>query len=290
MGRIQEYVTFWDTFINVSIETLPRFLYADTDYLMPFSERNKKAMAGETTRILIETIVSKALRDIQDSPERTIRNLVDMAQHFAKGRFQQHFFDAAQRLLENENSPYYALVQDVAHHVSPERLLTFGINIGYNGCTLGAKTIRETEALEGFNIPWAITLQLKKEILHAHAEQYQKMISQGEKLGIHMWFLICHDEPLEALELVADHPESAFVLFFSKEYASHRLLEQSVEFKHLMLAVQFDEEDAQFCMEMRDMGLLYAVYDEYTDDTAEDILSERFLVLQARVKHLLWLM
>ena len=244
-------------------------------------------MAGDTTRVLIESIVRKALRDIQDSPERTVRNLVDMAQHFAKGRFQQHFFEAAQRLLENENSPYYALVQDVAHHVDPDRLMAFGINVGYNGCTLGAKTIRETEEAEGYNIPWAITLHLKSEVLNRKTEHYQRTIAKGERLGIHTWFLVCHDEPLDALELVSAHPASAFVMFFPKEYASHRLLEQAMELKHLMLAVQFDENDTQLCTEMREMGMLYAVYDEYTDDTAADILSgERIWAIQQLHPHI----
>lgn len=48
-------------------------------------------MEKSTSRIIIETIVKKALRDIKDSPERSIRNLVDMALHFSDGRFQRNF-------------------------------------------------------------------------------------------------------------------------------------------------------------------------------------------------------
>lgn len=238
-------------------------------------------MADHTARVLIETIVRKALREIQDSPERTIRNLVDMAQHFSKGRFQRHFFEASQKMLENESSPYYALIKDTAYHVDPERLLTFGINVGYNACTLGARQIRETEEKEGYNIPWALSLHLNAKILNDHIERYHHIISQGEELGIHMWFLLCHSQPDDALELVSQHPESAFVLFFRNEYGSPQLLEDAAEIKQLMLAVQYDENHPNFCTQMRDMGLLYAVYDEYTDETTSDILSgERILAMQ----------
>lgn len=42
-------------------------------------------------RTLIETFVRKTLRDIKDSPERGIRNLVDMALNFSKGGFKRGF-------------------------------------------------------------------------------------------------------------------------------------------------------------------------------------------------------
>lgn len=81
-------------------------------------------MASNTLqRTLIETFVRKALRDINDSPERNTRNLVDMALNFSKGRFQTRFFQSAQRLLSDERSAYYPLVRNVAQNVDHERLL-----------------------------------------------------------------------------------------------------------------------------------------------------------------------
>ena len=66
------------------------------------------------SRVLIETVVKKALRDIKDSPERSIRNLVDMALQFSNGRFQKEFFETTQTMLQNEDSAYYLLVRDAA--------------------------------------------------------------------------------------------------------------------------------------------------------------------------------
>ena len=46
-------------------------------------------MGKDIDYILIENSVKKALRDIQDNPKRTIRNLVDYGLEFAKGGFQK---------------------------------------------------------------------------------------------------------------------------------------------------------------------------------------------------------
>ena len=42
-------------------------------------------MARDISRVLIETVVRKMLREAKDSPERSIRNLVDMALYFSDG-------------------------------------------------------------------------------------------------------------------------------------------------------------------------------------------------------------
>ena len=100
-------------------------------------------MTNSISRVLIETIVRKTLRDIEESPERSTRNLVDMALQFSNGRFQKYFLETARGMLENENSAYYALVRDAVGNIDHERLLNFGMNVGYNSCTSGARRIRE---------------------------------------------------------------------------------------------------------------------------------------------------
>lgn len=96
-------------------------------------------MGENVSRILIETIVKKTLSDIKESPERSIRNLVDMALNFSEGRFQQHFFTAAQTMLQNENSSYYDLIRDIVFHVDSQRILTFGMNVAITAVLLVQK-------------------------------------------------------------------------------------------------------------------------------------------------------
>ena len=84
-------------------------------------------MENSISKILVGAVVKKALREMKESPERTIRNLIDMALQFSGGRFQQFFFATAQTMLQNENSAYYQLVRDIISYADPERLYTFGM-------------------------------------------------------------------------------------------------------------------------------------------------------------------
>ena len=105
--------------------------------------KGRVAMGEDMSRVLIETMVRKGIREIQEDPERSARNLVDMAIHFLpEGRFSRALFDNVQRMLRDEDSAYYALVSDMVHHMDAERLLTFGMLLGYDGFTLGAQHAR----------------------------------------------------------------------------------------------------------------------------------------------------
>ena len=61
----------------------------------------------DTKRLSIEAVVRKAIRDVQDDPRRGLRNLIDMGESFAKGRFQKPFLQRIQTMLEKEDSAYY---------------------------------------------------------------------------------------------------------------------------------------------------------------------------------------
>jgi len=102
-------------------------------------------MDNDFSRALIEGIVRRSLRNMKDSPERSIRNLIDMALNFSEGQFQRSFFVSMQNTLRNEKGAYYGLIRDMAVTIDPDRLLSFGMNLGYNSCTMGAHTIREIE-------------------------------------------------------------------------------------------------------------------------------------------------
>lgn len=233
-------------------------------------------MSNNISRIMIETVVKRYLRDIKDSPERSIRNLVDMALQFSNGRFQQRFFTAAQRMLKNENSGYYALVRDVATHVSQERLLRFGMNLGYNGCTLGARHIREKEAELHCNIPWSITLCLG-DWTSQEKERVSQIVHQGESLGIHTWLLFAQGHMTQAIELASEHPDSAFVLFCEAEDLSAPVLDDLREQEHMMPALRFEEAAEEACGRLREAEMPYSVYLSYDDGSLESILNGEVL-------------
>ena len=150
---------------------------------------------ASASRIFIETMVRRAIHDLEDSPKRTLRNLVDLALQFSNGRFQTHFFQDAQTLLQNENSAYYDLFYDIVTHVDEERLVTFGMNVGYQSCTLGARKIRELEAENQIHIPWSMVLHIDDAVNGSKLEQYHTMIEKGKSCGIYTWQIYTETHP-----------------------------------------------------------------------------------------------
>ena len=229
---------------------------------------------GDTfSRILIQTTVRKAIRDIRETPQRSTRNLIDMALHFSNGRFQQEFFQMAQKMLSDEHSAYYTLLQDLATHVDEEKLITFGMNVGYNSATFGANRIRHLEEPGGYNIPWTLCLEINQTSFAQREECYHALIEAGEEMGIFTWMLFARSCTAECIELAARHPNSAFVLFCDHGDMNWPLIDCASDLSNLMLAVPVDENSEITCALLREAGLMYSVYTAYGEADLKRIQS-----------------
>ena len=230
-------------------------------------------MGDAFSKILIQTTVRKAIRDIRESPRRSTRNLIDMALHFSDGRFQQEFFQMAQKMLSDERSAYYTLLQDLATHVDEEKLLTFGMNVGYNSATYGAGRIRQLEEAAGYNIPWTLCLELNREGFARREPRYHALIEAGEEMGIFTWMLFSHACAADCIDLAVRHPNSAFVLFCDHGEINWPLIDCASDLNNLMLAVPLDENTEITCDLLREAGLLYSVYTVYGEADLKRIQS-----------------
>lgn len=178
------------------------------------------------TRTILETTVSKALHDLETDTNRAIRNLIDLALTFSNGRFQKTFFEAAQKMLRNEDSAYYQLTRDVVTGFDHETIKTFGINIGYNSCTFGARIIRENEEKHGFNIPWTIAFDLGQCGNRMEEEVIEAGIVQGMELGVYTYLIFYGDRfGRDELEIYRRHPECAFILCMPSATAEKGILD-----------------------------------------------------------------
>lgn len=230
-------------------------------------------MEKNLSGMLVEAVVKKALENIKDSPERGIRNLIDMALQFSKGRFQTNFFTIAQTMLQNENSAYYSLVRDTVTYTNMERLCTFGMNLGYNGCTVGAQNIRKNEAILKCNIPWIISVQIDTCKLEEKRENYDTLIQEGENLGVYTWMLFNMDAPQQALLFAGNHSDSVFFIFCEGEDLSASFLEEATDFHNVMLVVRYEENISSQCVAMREQGLLFSVWYQYGQKDVESVIN-----------------
>lgn len=224
-------------------------------------------------RILIETTVRQTLNRLREDPERSVRNLVDMARQFSEGRFQNQFFETAHAMLDNENSAYYPLIHEAANHIETEHLVRFGMNVGYNSLILGAHRIRKNKQELKINIPWMVLFELEKTRYQNHLEQYHQAIREGEMLGIYSWTLLSRGDPRPFLCLALQHPNSAFFLFCPSGAIRPDLLEEASAIQNLMLVIRFDDSADDACMLLRQAQLPYSVFCPYTSSDVATIVS-----------------
>ena len=230
-------------------------------------------MTDSSARSIIETILRSALAGLEHHPERSVRNMIDMAMSSCQGRFSPRFFACAQRMLEDEQSGYYPLIRSVAANVDHERLLAFGMNVGYNACTLGAQTIRRIEAERHFNIPWALYLAIESGFLRAHEAAYSTLIRQAKALGIYAFFIDAAGVSPEQINLMHAHDDCAFVLMLGSAAVTPDVIDSLVGLHHVMLSVCADSGAFGVCRALQNRRMLYAVHMRYGKGNTASILS-----------------
>lgn len=193
------------------------------------------------TRTLISTAVDKGIRDIEKDPKRSIRQLVDLGTLFAKGRFQRYFFDIFGQVLRNDHSAYYTLVYNLAHKVDHALLKGFGINLAFNSWTVGARTVRSTEASCGYNVPWCIVFRPDGGRAMS-VERMQDYIRQGKDCGIYSYMLFCEGNfDLQRLgELLRGNRDCAFLLFAQPAQIDAALPGLLLETRNTLLCLRMD--------------------------------------------------
>ena len=180
-------------------------------------------------------------------------------------------------MLQNKKSAYYTLVKRAISNVDQERLMAFGINLGYDSCTKGAKTIREIEVERHFNIPWALNLVVNEKKLLAEPNFYSALLEQGTSLGIYTYLLFDREEVIPLVPLLNNLPNCAFLLFLHGSQITDSLIEELEPVKNVMVCVYADEDMPAACQKLRKAKYLYAVYSRYAPQGVEQILNGVFL-------------
>lgn len=236
-------------------------------------------MKSSLNRTLIETTIRNSIKQIKNDPERSMRNLIDMALSFSNGRFQKHFLEAAQTMLKKETSCYYKIIPDLVANADTERIVTFGMNIGYNGCTLGAQTIREIEAKEHINIPWSVFLELDSNSYYKNEVHYRSLLSKGKEMGIYTWNIHTLDNPAYILELAEEFTECAFIIFCAPGKITEALLDDAKKIYNILFLVEYGDALEEACSLLRSQGFLYSVYynnemPNFNMELLDEILSD----------------
>lgn len=227
--------------------------------------RKGKIVKADINRILIESTVRNTLKGLRESPERSIRNLVDMACRFSGGEVQQRFFRIAQQILKNQDSAYYAWIRNQARNSDLDRLTVFGMDLGYNSCTLGTKMIREEKKRTRQPISWACMLRMED-----GAEACKKRVEEEKKKGVYTYYLEAGEQVGEAFSVLGAHEDCAFFLFCDSDSLTERLLDKAV-MKNFIFVLEEGKDCGVTCRSLKERGFLYAMI--YTYREADEIVN-----------------
>ena len=235
-------------------------------------------------RLMIESAIDKALRDIETNPFRGTRNLVDTGLHFSASRFQKNLFEIIHDILNNEESPYYELVSRTVLNTDKNKLKQFGANIGYNSWTYGASLIREQERLKGIHTPWTILYDFPKKMIRWDFKLISDYISEGEKTGIYtsMLFPESFDSQYEEiLDLLSKHKDSGFIIFEKLQNISDSSLKKLAGLNNVMIVPMLKEKDFEKNHEIfnkiQSKKILYAIGIFYNDKNYLEITKDGFM-------------
>lgn len=235
-------------------------------------------MKQETlARTIIETFVNKFFRDMETDPDRSIRNIIDLGINFARGRFQREFLKALQEMMQNEQSAYYDLVKNIVANTDHDRLRIFGMNLGFQACTIGANTIRENEEKWNFNIPWAYQILFGQAGLPC--AYLDKIISEGKALGTYVYVLTERGKiTREYIDVLRKHADCAFVLLVSPKELLGELMDHLDETLNCLVLAKNDPILLPETVdELQKHRLFYGIYEKYPEEEPEKVWNPEHL-------------
>lgn len=235
--------------------------------------------AMDMTRFMIDAAVGKAIGDIARDPDRSIRNLVDLGMNFSKGRFQRRFIGTIQGMLNHPRSPYYQVAKHAVSDINHNALKTFGVNMGYNSFTRGAKTIRSLEASTGVNIPWSIAIHYSTTQGALTAEDVGRTIVSAKGLGIYTFIIYCTQDSVASIQpLLGKHNDCAFILMLAPGLSQPHAVAELARFTNLLTLVSTDDPSFDDAMStLKAEKAFCAPYWQYDEKGAADILSDAWV-------------
>lgn len=240
-------------------------------------------MQNNFTRMMIEVAVDKALVEIKRKSKRALRNLADLGLRYAKGRFQDNFFTIAHHMLEDDNSPYYDMFFHLANDVDPNMLKKFGINLGYNSWTTGAKTIRKWEQENGYHVPWTVVFdwETSRTDQLLGRQEIQENIFQAKEMGVYCYMFFVGENAKtfhELLDVFEKNDDCAFLCFCEAPLITPQIAARLRKMGNAMpiidISKQKKEQTVNACRILLAEKCLFSLSVVYDDKNTASIIEE----------------
>ncbi len=227
-------------------------------------EMETDSMSKYVNKVFIEIAINKGLKDIRDNSKRGVRNLVDLGKLFARGENQNYVFETLQKLLRDNNSIYYGIIDNLMEELDETRIKKFSYNLGYNGLLEGSKKIKKSS----YN---KIAEELKLDGEKSLDRQIAELKSQGL-----MIFLVKIEGGLdEYMEIFRENDDCIFFIFTSldQEFLSKR--QDYSQDDNLFFSFELEDNKLFFknIRQLRQEKFLLGVHKYLNENNYKDLLS-----------------
>lgn len=187
----------------------------------------QRAAFGTAIDAAIKSVRGKGTEHMSEEALR----LIKLGEPLLNKRHKPEAFEAARRLVQDPDGKWMQFAYRAINEVDPHILKMNALNLGYEGMLNGYNYVLELRKKYDCNMPWILlfdptascNLHCKGcwaaeygETLNLTYEEMDKLVTEGEELGIH-WYMCTGGEPMcrknDLLRLAAAHQTSVFHLF-----------------------------------------------------------------------------
>ncbi|MDF2632274.1 MAG: hypothetical protein K0Q85_870 [Caproiciproducens sp.] len=232
-------------------------------------------------RSTVGVVINRAIRDIQDDPKRSIRNLADMGENFSKSAAQKKFFEMTGDILKKPDNHYNELLVNMIQNVNADTIRTVSLNFGYTSLNYGACILRENSK-DGKKIPWVLHFDCSAGQNVFGLPRMDAIISDAVSLGIYTYIFQIDgaaERLPELMQLCKNHGECSFFAAVSPKIFQRT--QQFTETPNLIFSVNVtggEGEDGtdRALQVLHESKCFYGFHAYYTKENAAWLMSSQF--------------
>lgn len=202
-------------------------------------------------RMLLLSVVGRAIQEIDADPKRGLRRMVDLGQELVHGK--QEIFSFLQHLLQKQNSPCYALLERMVHEVAHKSIQHFSVALGWDSWAEGGRLLRQSAEQQD----WAKSLTITEaDTPSALREQVQRYIAKG----VRTFFVKVNSQKTLATALQLTSEQTATLLLVPPFLIDHQTAAR-IALCHTVCTALCDAPERARAQEiLRQAKCLYGVY------------------------------
>ncbi|MBS5150765.1 MAG: hypothetical protein Q4A63_07925 [Butyricicoccus pullicaecorum] len=202
-------------------------------------------------RMLLLSVVGRAIQEIDADPKRGLRRMVDLGQELVHGK--QEIFSFLQQMLQKQNSPCYALLERMVHEVAHKSIQHFSVALGWDSWAEGGRLLRQSAEQQD----WAKSLTITEaDTPSALREQVQRYIAKG----VRTFFVKVNSKKTLATALQLTSEQTATLLLVPPFLIDHQTAAR-IALCHTVCTALCDAPERARAQEiLRQAKCLYGVY------------------------------